>query len=65
MKREDDGPKHTGVIGAAIVTALFGTIMWIFPDTRQPPPGLEGALAVVVTVIIGAVKAWLNGRDRP
>lgn len=55
-------PKHAGTVGGALVTAAFGTTFWIWPDIRQPPPGLEGALALLVTVTIGSIRGWLEKR---
>ena len=60
MGKQPESPKHAGVIGGALVTATFGTVMWIFPDLKQPYPGMEGAFATLATAIIG----WWMSRKR-
>lgn len=49
-----------GGIGGAIVAVIFGLIAWLMPGVPSPPPGLEGALTIVVAFII----SQFTGNDR-
>jgi hypothetical protein len=59
-------PTHVGTTGQVLIATAFGFTMWLYPDTKQPPPGLEAAAGALASVIIGTVARWialLSGKD--
>jgi hypothetical protein len=53
-------PKHLGILAGAIATAGFAGFMWFHPDNPQPPPGLEGAIVVIVTALLGMLRSMVS-----